>query len=158
MEQPQARPAENGAPALRRFEDLIALAAAKRDLTMKSALVRDIRLVRFEDGSLEIALEPSAAKTLVGELSKKLGEWTGRRWMVVVSAEPGAPSLRTQAEARRAELKNDVRGDPLVEAVLARFPGAEIVAVRPPASAPTAPAEGALPGSQSDGEFPDEEQ
>jgi DNA polymerase-3 subunit gamma/tau len=158
MEQPQARPAENGAPALRRFEDLIALAAAKRDLTMKSALVRDIRLVRFEDGSLEIALEPSAAKTLVGELSKKLSEWTGRRWMVVVSAEPGAPSLRAQAEARRAELKNDVRGDPLVEAVLARFPGAEIVAVRPPAGAPAAPAEGALPGSQADGEFPDEEQ
>jgi DNA polymerase-3 subunit gamma/tau len=158
MEQPQPRPAENATPALRRFEDLIALAAAKRDLTMKSALERDVRLVRFEDGSLEIALEPSAAKTLVGELSKKLGDWTGRRWMVVVSAEPGAPSLRAQAEARRAELKNDVRSDPLVEAVLARFPGAEIVAVRPPAGAPATPAEDALPDSPADGELPDEEQ
>jgi DNA polymerase III subunit gamma/tau len=142
--------------AIARFEDLIALAAERRDLAVKSALERDVRLVRFEDGKLEIALEPGAAKTLVGELSKKLGDWTGRRWMVAVSAEAGAPSLRAQAEARKAELKDNVRGDPLVAAVLARFPGAEIVDVRPPAGAAseggedtslTAPGDGA-PGDE----------
>ena len=94
-----------------------------------------MRLVRCEDGTLEIALEPSAAKTLVGDLSKKLSEWTGRRWMVAISAEAGAPTLRAQAEARKAELKDTVRADPLVQAVLSRFPGAEIVDVRPPAGA-----------------------
>jgi DNA polymerase-3 subunit gamma/tau len=133
-----ARGAEDNAPAraLNRFEDLIALAAEKRDVSLKSALERDVRLVRFEDGQLEIALEPSAAKMLVGDLSKKLHEWTGRRWMVVVSAEPGAPSLRAQAEERKTQLKSDARSDPLVQAVLTRFPGAEIVEVRPPAGAP----------------------
>ncbi len=137
--EPVAQPTDSvPARALRSFADLIALAADKRDLTIKSALERDVRLVRFEDGRLEIGLEPSAAKTLVGELSKKLGDWTGRRWMVVVSADPGAPSLRTQAEKRKADLKNDVCGDPLVQAVLARFPGAEIVDVRPPAGAAAA--------------------
>jgi DNA polymerase III subunit gamma/tau len=132
------RNADAAAPAraLKSFADLIALAAEKRDLTTKSALERDVRLVRFEDGRLEIGLEAGASKTLVGELSKKLSDWTGRRWMVAVSAEPGAPTIRTQAEKRKAELKNDVRGDPLVQAVLARFPGAEIVDVRPPANPP----------------------
>ena len=75
---------------------------------------------------------------MTGELSRKLSEWTGKRWMVIVSAEQGAPSLRAQAEMRKAELKDGVRGDPLVQAVLARFPGAEIVDVRPRASAPQA--------------------
>jgi DNA polymerase-3 subunit gamma/tau len=137
------RGAEAPAPAraLKNFPDLIALAAEKRDVALKSALERDVRLVRFEDGQLEIALEASAAKTLVGELSKKLAEWTGRRWMVAVSAEAGAPSLRAQSELRKAELKSDVRGDPLVAAVLARFPGAEIVDVRPPPDAAAATAE-----------------
>ena len=97
-----------------------------------------MRLVRFEDGRLEIGLEASAPKTLTGELSRKLGDWTGRRWMVIVSAEPGMPSLKAQAQTRQAELKDDVRGDPLVQAVLTRFPGAEIVDVRPPAGAPAA--------------------
>jgi DNA polymerase III subunit gamma/tau len=136
----EPRSAEDNAPAraLSRFEDLIALAAEKRDVALKSALERDVRLVRFEDGQIEIGLEASAAKTLVGELSKKLHDWTGRRWMVVVSAEPGAPSLRSQAEERKAQLKSDVRSDPLVQAVLTRFPGTEIVEVRPPAGAPAA--------------------
>jgi DNA polymerase-3 subunit gamma/tau len=113
-----------------RFEDLIALAATRRDLQVKAALERDVRLVRFEDGKLEIALEPGAAKTLVNDLSRKLAEWTGRRWLVVISAETGAPTVRSQVEARDAEMKSGVRADPLVQAVLARFPGAEIVGVR----------------------------
>jgi DNA polymerase III subunit gamma/tau len=131
--------------AVKSFEDLIALAAEKRDVAIKSALERDVRLVRFEDGRLELAIESSARKSLVGELSKKLGDWTGRRWMVVVSAEAGMPSLRAQAEARKAELKDGVRDDPLVQAVLARFPGAEIVDVRPPAGSATAAVDSDLP-------------
>ncbi len=129
------------ATVVRNFEELVALAAEKRDLALKSALERDVRLVRFEDGRLEIALEASAPRTLTGELSKKLSEWTGRRWMVIVSAETGAPSLHAQAQTREAELKDDVRGDPLVQAVLARFPGAEIVNVRLPDDSPAAPNE-----------------
>ena len=145
------------ARAVASFADLVVLAAEKRDVAMKSALERDLRLVRFEDGKLEIALESSAPKTLVGELSKKLADWTGRRWMVVVSAEPGAPSLRAQAEARKAELKDGVRGDPLVQAVLARFPGAEIVDVRPPPGAPATNAEELPLTAQGDSDAADEE-
>jgi DNA polymerase-3 subunit gamma/tau len=50
--------------------------------------------------------------------------------MVVLSREPGAPTLRAQAALEDAERKRGVRGHPLVQAVLERFPGAEIVAVR----------------------------
>ena len=114
------------------LEALIALAAQKRDIGVKLALERDVRLVRCEDGRLEIALEPSASKMLVNELSRKLGQWTGRQWMVVVSAEAAEPTVKSQNEARQAELKTGVRADPLVQAVLARFPGAEIVGVRKP--------------------------
>jgi len=113
-----------------RFEDLIALAAQKRDLGVKLALERDVRLVRYEDGRLEIGLQQSAAKTLVNDLARKFSQWTNRRWMVVVSAEQGEATVKSQNEARQAELKTGVRADPLVQAVLARFPGAEIVDVR----------------------------
>ncbi len=124
--------------ALARFEDLIALAAEKRDLTIKAALERDVRLVRFEDGQLEIGVLPSAAKTLVGDLSRKLAAWTGRRWMVAVSSEEGAPTVRQQMESDKAELMRGVRADPLVQSVLQRFPGAEIVDVRRTEAAPEA--------------------
>ena len=135
------RPAENPAPephepvaaaatlTIGSFEALIALVTEKRDITMKMALERDVRLVRCEDGQLEIALEASAPKTLVHNLQRKLTAWTGKRWMVVVSQEQGSATLRSQAEARQAELERGVQSDPLVQAVLNRFPGAKVVGV-----------------------------
>jgi DNA polymerase III subunit gamma/tau len=111
------------------FEELIALAAEKRDISAKMALERDVRLVRFEDGQLEIALETTAPKTLVHDLQRKLTGWTGKRWIVVVSKEQGAPTVRAQAEAQQAEIERGVQSDPLVQAVLNRFPGAKIVGV-----------------------------
>jgi DNA polymerase-3 subunit gamma/tau len=113
-----------------RFDDLIALAIAKRDLGVKLALERDVRLVSCEDGRLELRLEQSAAKTLVNDLARKISQWTNRLWVVAVSAEEGQPTIKSQNDVRKAELKTGVRADPLVQAVLARFPGAEIVDVR----------------------------
>ena len=142
--------ASNAAPAMAisTFDAVVALAAEKRDIGMKLALERDVRLVRCEDGQLEIALEASAAKTLVHDLQRKLGEWTGKRWIVVVSKEQGAPSLRTQADAQKAELERGVQTDPLVQAVLNRFPGAKVVSVTQ--AAPDEPAADAGPEEQED--------
>jgi DNA polymerase-3 subunit gamma/tau len=76
---------------------------------------------------------------LVGDLSRKLTAWTGRRWMIAVSSEQGAPTVRSQMEAQKAELLRGVRADPLVQSVLARFPGAEIVDVRRPGAEANVP-------------------
>jgi DNA polymerase-3 subunit gamma/tau len=109
-------------------------------------------LVRCEDGRLEIALAAAASKTLVNDLSRKLGQWTGRPWMVVVSAEPGAPTLKSQNDARQAALETGVRADPLVKAVLERFPGAQITGVRGPRDVPAeAAADDALPAADDEG-------
>jgi DNA polymerase-3 subunit gamma/tau len=109
----------------------------------------------MEDGQLEIALGPGAPRAIVGELSKKLSDWTGRRWMVVVSAEAGAPTLREQAQAHREELSHGIQADPLVQAVLTRFPGAAIVGVQPrhePAAVHEASAEAGEDGTSDDTE------
>jgi DNA polymerase-3 subunit gamma/tau len=144
-----AAPSRQGT-ALASFAALVALAGEKRDLGIKSALERNVRVVRFEDGRIEIALEETAPKGLVGELSKKLADWTGKRWMVIVSSEPGMPSIYAQEQARKAELKDGVRDDPLVQAVMARFPGAEIVGVRAPAEIEEPPIEPATDGAADD--------
>jgi DNA polymerase III subunit gamma/tau len=137
--EPSARPqmiapsAEaQSAPARRiaSFPELVALAGEKRDLLTKAALEADVRLVRIEDGRLEVALERSAARTLTNDLSRKLEQWTGRRWTVVVSNEAGQPTLRSQSEVARNERERAAESDPRVQEVLARFPGAKVVEVR----------------------------
>jgi DNA polymerase III subunit gamma/tau len=125
-------PATPQAPRFARFSDLIAFAGAQRDLQLKTILERDLRLVRFEDGKLEVALEPGASNALIGDLGRRLATLTGRRWMIAVSAEAGEPTVRSQLAAHREQFKRGVQADPLVQSVLARFPGTEIVAIRRP--------------------------
>jgi DNA polymerase-3 subunit gamma/tau len=124
---------------LNSFEQIVALAAEKRDIAMRMALERDVRLVRCEDGQLEIGIEASAPKTLVHDLQRKLTAWTGKRWIVVVSKEQGAATMREQADNRQEALKVEVMKDPLVQAVLAKFPGATLGEITQRASDEEAP-------------------
>jgi DNA polymerase III subunit gamma/tau len=118
------------------FPELVALAGEKRDLLTKAALEADVRLVRIEDGRLEVALERSAARTLINDLSRKLEQWTNRRWTVIVSNEAGQPTLRSQNEVERNQRERAAEADPRVQEVLARFPGAKVVEVRKLAAEP----------------------
>jgi DNA polymerase-3 subunit gamma/tau len=142
-------PEAQSAPAALRiasFPELVALAGEKRDLMTKAALEADVRLVRIEDGRLEVALEKSAARMLINDLSRKLEQWTGRRWTVIVSNEPGQPTLRSQNEVVKNQRERAAESDPRVQEVLARFPGAKVVEVRKLAPEP--------PESDASGEDP----
>jgi DNA polymerase III subunit gamma/tau len=129
---PEVASVAQAAPALRisSFPQLVALAGEKRDVMTKMALEADVRLVRIEDGRLEVALERNAARTLINDLSRKLEQWTGRRWTVIVSNEPGQPTLRSQIEVEKNQRERAAESDPRVKEVLARFPGAKVVEVR----------------------------
>ena len=142
-------PEAQSAPAALRiasFPELVALAGEKRDLMTKAALEADVRLVRIEDGRLEVALEKSAARTLINDLSRKLEQWTGRRWTVIVSNEAGQPTLRSLNEVAKNQRERAAESDPRVQEVLARFPGAKVVEVRKLAPEP--------PESDASGEDP----
>ena len=125
-------PEAQSEPALRitSFPQLVALAGQQRDLMTKAALEADVRLVRMEDGRLEVALERNASRTLINELSRKLEQWTGRRWTVIVSNEAGQPTLRSQMQVEKSQREQAAESDPRVKEVLARFPGAKVVEVR----------------------------
>ncbi len=117
-------------PMLRRFEDVIALLAEKRDIKLKHTLETGARLVRFEPGRIELRLLDGTPGTVLSDLSERLKRWTGTLWVVSLSREEGAPTLHEQASTREQKLKDEARADPLVRAALATFPGAEIVDVR----------------------------
>jgi DNA polymerase-3 subunit gamma/tau len=145
MAEAQAAPA---ALKITTFPELVALAGEKRDLLTKAALEADVGLVRIEDGRLEVTLERSAARTLINDLSRKLEQWTGRRWTVIVSNEAGQPTLRAQNAVVKNQRERAAEADPRVKEVLARFPGAKVVEVRKLAAE--------MPESDASGEDPAE--
>ena len=123
----QARPEPTA--RLATFGEVVARAGRHRELKLKHALETAVRLVRFEPGRIEIALTDDAPTGLAGLLSTKLEEWTAERWVITVG-RGGAPTIAETRQADRARLVSDAREDPVVAAVLAQFPGAEIVDVR----------------------------
>ena len=136
-----AAPVEpESAPRLARFEDVVALARAKRDIQICQALESEARLVRFAPGRIELSLVDGASPAIVQALSRRLAEWTGERWLVTIAAGAAAPTLREQAAAQRSERLNGVADHPTVRKILERFPGARIVDVRAPDATAAPPA------------------
>jgi DNA polymerase-3 subunit gamma/tau len=78
---------------------------------------------------------------VVNDLQRKLEQWTGRRWAIIVSNEEGQPTLRAQAREQKDKLTENVQADPRVQAVMSAFPGTQVIDVRrlapePPAAMP----------------------
>jgi DNA polymerase-3 subunit gamma/tau len=127
---PAPTPAAKPELILRSFADVIAKAKAERDRLLVFALERQIRPVRFEPGQIEIALTEDAEPTLPQKLGEALRAWTGNRWMVAVSKAEAVETVHETRKRTTASLLDEARADPLVQKVLERFPGAEIVGVR----------------------------
>jgi DNA polymerase-3 subunit gamma/tau len=121
------------------FQDLLALAAEKRDIKLKSDLESLVRPIRVAPGQFEMALEPGAHAGLANEISRKLEAFTGMRWIVMVAKEGGDKPVSKQRQESRDSLFIMARENPDVQAVLKRFPGAEIIDVKEPDQALPAP-------------------
>jgi DNA polymerase-3 subunit gamma/tau len=118
------------------FEELVSLFADKREVILHAHLVGAVHLVQFEPGRIEFRAEPQAPANLANRLAVLLHEWTGRRWVVAVSDQPGAPTLAEHATTVEHAARAEALNHPLVVAVLQAFPGAVIEALRRPEPTP----------------------
>ena len=137
-----AEPVPAPAPAAsepQSFLEVVELFDKHREAVLRSHLYANVHLVAFEPGRIELRPAEAAPRDLSNRLGQLLSQWTGQRWVVSVSAEPGRPTLREEAEAKERALKHEAAQHPLVRAVLDAFPGARIEAVREVAPPETAP-------------------
>ncbi len=131
-QQPAPTEAAQAEPGIASLADIAALADRNRDLAFKVLVKRCVRPVKIEPGRLEVSLTDDAPKTLLGDITSRLQQWTGRRWIVSLSRERGDDTMAEKEANRRESAILDARADPEVAAILARFPGARIIDVRIP--------------------------
>jgi DNA polymerase-3 subunit gamma/tau len=118
-------------PMPQSFAEVLALFDKRREAVIRSHLREHVHLIGFEPGRIEFRPADGAPSNLANRISQLLAEWTGERWLVARSeATSGDPTLREQEERRERDVRNEVVGHPLVQAVLETFPGATIAAVR----------------------------
>ncbi|MBL8658212.1 MAG: DNA polymerase III subunit gamma/tau [Rhodospirillales bacterium] len=123
-----AAPSAGAAPT--NFAAVVALAREEREAILYGQLIADVHLVRFEPGRIEIRPAGAAPADLVRRLREFLTRQTGRSWLVAVSREEGEPTILEQRQKQDADRRRRVEAEPLVQAVLAAFPGSRLGEVR----------------------------
>ena len=126
---PAMMAAPAGAPRLSSFREVAALVSERREAMLHAQLVHSVHLVRFAPPVIELRPQPDAPRDLAARLGAVLLEATGTRWTIALSAAPGEPTLAEQGVAADTARRGNAAAHPLVQAILAAFPGARIEAV-----------------------------
>ena len=127
---PVSVPSASAVPQPQSFLQVVELFEKNHEALIRAQLYANVHLVSFEVGRIGLRLDEAAPRDLTNKLATSLLQWTGQRWLVSISNEPGEPTLKEQAEARSQSMKSEAALDPLVRAVLDAFPGARIESVR----------------------------
>ncbi len=127
------------------FEHVLDLIREKRDMALLLAVESHVRLAKYAPGRIEFEPTPDAPRDLAAQLAQRLQGWTGSRWGVSVVASGGAPTVAESRDIDRVKAEAEALQNPLVQAVLATFPGAKITDIRTPEALAQVAAVQALP-------------
>ncbi len=111
------------------FEDLIEICSKKKEIKLKYELEKNVNLVKFEKNRIEISFNESLDKDFVKDLSSKLFEWTGERWIITFSKLKGQMSVKDKEKNEKKQLIDEMKNSEIFNSVLDRFPDAELIDV-----------------------------
>ena len=86
------------------FEELIQIAKKRKEVELKYDLERNVNLVKFSEGKIDISFNENLGKNFVRTLSTKLLEWTNKRWVITLTKEPGQKSFVELESLKNKEL------------------------------------------------------
>ncbi|MCB2137570.1 MAG: DNA polymerase III subunit gamma/tau, partial [Rhodobacteraceae bacterium] len=126
------------------FPQVVDLIRTNRDVKLLIEVESHLRLVRYAPGRIEFEPTSDAPRDLAATLAQRLQSWTGVRWGVSI-ASGGGPTIAEERDAGEIAAKTAAMQNPVVKAVFAAFPTAEITAIRTPQQSLADAAAAALP-------------
>ena len=111
------------------FEDLIEISSLKKEISLKYDLERNVNLVKFEDGKIDISFNEKLGKDFVRKLSEKLHEWTGKRWVITLTKEIGQKSFLEKKIIDNNKIIEDEKKGNTYKKFKSIFPDAELINV-----------------------------
>jgi len=111
------------------FEDLIEICSKKKEIKLKYELEKNVNLVKFEKNRIEISFNESLDKDFVKDLSSKLFEWTGERWIIKFSKLKGKMSVKDKEKKVKKQLMDEMKNSEIFKSVMDKFPDAELMDV-----------------------------
>ena len=114
---------------IRSFEDLVKLVESKKEIELKFDLERNVRLLKFSQGKIDIEFNEKLSQNFIKNLTSKLFEWTGSRWMITLSQGNGENTLYEKKIETKKNLIEEAKKSEIYKKVKEAFPDAELVDV-----------------------------
>jgi DNA polymerase III subunit gamma/tau len=112
------------------LDDLLEICTLKKEIKLKYELEKNVNLVSFEKQRIEISFNDELDKDFIKDLSSKLYEWTGSRWLISLSKIKGAPSKKEEEINLKKEIFKNTKDTSLYKDVLDKLPDAELIEVK----------------------------
>ena len=111
------------------FDQLLDFCNQNKEMKLKYDLEKNVNLVSFEKNRIEISFNQNLDKNFVKDLSLKLFEWTGQRWIITLSKIKGQISVKEKEQNIKKKLFKEVQKSELYKDIMQKFPDANLIKV-----------------------------
>ncbi len=112
------------------FEDLINLCSKKKEIHLKYDLEKNVNLIKFSKGKIDISFNQNLDKNFVKNLSSKLFEWTKTRWVITLSKEKGKKTFLELKNMKKKELFDKEKNSEIYKKFKDIFSDVELLEVK----------------------------
>ena len=109
------------------FKDLINLATRDKEIELRFDLERNVKLVSFKRGKIDISFNEKLNKDFIKNLTEKLLLWTGERWIISLSKNSEAKSVYEQNLQNRSNKLDEYEKSKTAKQLKDAFPDAELI-------------------------------
>ncbi len=115
---------------IRSFTDLIFMAGKEKDAELKFDLERNVKLIKFENGKIDINFNEKLNKNFIKKLSQSLLKWTNKRWIITLSKEDGGKTFMEEKRDEKKKLLENEKNTNLYKEISSIFPDADLTDVK----------------------------
>ena len=118
---------QSGKIKITSFQDLINQANKEKEIELKFDLERNVKLVSFNKGSIDISFNEKLNKNFIKNLTEKLLLWTGDRWIISLSKNTIAKSIYEKNQEYKSNKIEDFKKSKTAKDVQEFFPDAQLI-------------------------------
>ena len=112
------------------LQELINFANQKKEVELKYDLERNVKLVSFNKGKIDISFNEKLSKNFIKNLTEKLLAWTGDRWVISLSKKDGNKTIYEQnTEIKTSKLEKESNSQ-TAKKLFSAFPDAKLIEVK----------------------------
>ena len=109
------------------FQNLILKANQEKEIELKYDLERNVKLVSFNRGKIDISFNEKLNKNFIKNLTEKLLQWTGERWIISLSKNTDAKSIYEKNLENKKDQIEEFKKSEVSERIQTIFPDAKLI-------------------------------